>query len=99
MSGAEQANGGGPGQAGPPLELGLPATWAPVPITWHLAKLAVVGPTGPATLHVLMVDGPTGRVAFGFPTDDLARLRDQLTEQVSGLTVAGSIPATNGHRH
>lgn len=87
---------------GLPPELGLPPSWAPVAITWHLAKLEVQSPAGRDTLHLLMFDTPLGRSAYALPHDALLRFIDQLQTQATGLTIARAMlpnVGENGGRH
>jgi hypothetical protein len=80
-----------------PLEaIGLPATWAPVPISWRFASLNVQGPGGTEQVWVLIVDAPTGRQAYALPRAAMQSLRDQITQQVSGIEVARAVVVPGG---
>lgn len=76
--------------------LGLPATFAPAPFLWHLAKLDGMTPTGPNVLHVIVIDTSAGTVGLAIAPDDLARFIRDLQEQQTGLTIAGPGDVPNG---
>lgn len=60
--------------------LGLPPTWQPTPL-------------GPA-IHVLLIDGSTGRQAFAFDDAALRAMGERAIAQATGLTIVG--PDGNG---
>ena len=84
---------GGDNPFGP---LGLPATFAPATVAWRLGQLEMGTPAGAVKLHVLVVDTPAGRLGFTFDDDGARKLADAIGAQVSGLTLARTLPATNG---
>lgn len=78
--------------------LGLPPSWAPVPVGWAFATVQAMTDTGVETVRVLIIDTPCGRQGLAFPGDTLRAFAEQCLEQASGLTVARSIleHPTNG---
>jgi len=69
--------------------LGLPREWQPIPLSWHLARLQAQTTDGPRTLHVIIIDSANGKQAYSFNADELRNLRDAITQQLSGLHLAG----------
>lgn len=77
--------------------LGLPPTWAPAPFTFAVGKLEQRSATEAHTFHVVRIDTPLGVLGFAF-TDDGARLLvDALTQQLSGVVIARTLPPPNGN--
>lgn len=77
----------------PIAQAGLPPTWQPAPLGFSLAKLGIQTTEGNKVMHLLILDGPTGRQAFAFDTDAFRQLAEKIIEQTSGLTIASDIPA------
>lgn len=78
----------------PMEQLGLPATWAPAALGFSFAKLSPVD--GPA-IHLLILDGPTGRQAFAFDAEALRQLGERAIEQSSGLKIVSELPPNGQH--
>lgn len=76
-------------------QLGLPANFAPTPIGWAFSKVSAADPAGARTVHVLILETVTGRLAFVFDPESFRRLAEQIIEQTSGLQIASGLP-TNG---
>lgn len=83
-----------PAPPNPFEQLGLPPTWAPTRLGFSFAKLTPVD--GPA-IHLLIIDGPTGRQAFPFDSEALRQLGERAIEQSSGLKIVSSIDQ-NGNK-
>lgn len=77
-------------QENPLAGLGLPPSWQPAPLACLLAKVGFSTPQGNADLHLLVIDGPTGRQAFAFGEEDIRALANSILERTSGLTIAHS---------
>lgn len=77
-------------------QLGLPATFVPVPIAWHLAHLAAQAGGVAPSLLVVILDTATGRNAFVFTDEDARKLADAITSNTTGLTVARTLDTPNG---
>lgn len=80
-------------------QLGLPATWAPVPLVWGIVKLHAQGDAGGETVHLLVVDSANGRVAFQFTPDELRSLGEKAMEQAAGIAIATEINTNGGKFH
>lgn len=85
--------------ANPFAALGLPAHYAPTPLSWTFGALDAQGPRGKERVHLLIVDTIVGRVAFAFDRESFRRLADQIVEQVSGIQVATALPVRSAPRH
>lgn len=77
-------------ETNPFAQLGLPATWQPAPSGYTLAKVGIQTPAGVTDMHMLIIDGPTGRQAFCFGEEEIRALANKILEQTSGLTVAAA---------
>lgn len=83
-------------QENPFAGLGLPPTWIPASLGYTLAKLGMQSPSGIVDMHVLILDGPTGRQAFAFGEEEIRALATTILEKTSGLTVTSAMPGAAG---
>lgn len=74
-------------------QLGLGPQWAPAPAAWGVAPLTAADGS---KVYVLLLHTAGGSMGAAFTAEGIRALVAGLTEQVSGLTIATTIPVANG---
>jgi len=76
--------------------LGLLGACGPIPAGVAIVKANVVTNGVPSTQYLLVLSTATGAHVTYWTEEALAKLRDQITTELTGLIVAADVPPTNG---